>query len=164
MTRSSYNCIASHKSIVKTKKGIFYKTNSASCSWLSYHSKANVTERRSSENYFCCLRLSMNIIISQIMTTIAASESSPLITHAASFSTTPSSHAAIMTIAIVRISRDSFILLVYYTYGHSTIPGHDMAQSQAALPPHAVAQPADAVLCVGERAHAAADAGSAGAA
>lgn len=42
MTRSSYNCIAPHKSIVKTKKGIFYKTNSANCSWLSYHSKANV--------------------------------------------------------------------------------------------------------------------------
>ena len=78
--------------------------------------KANITERRSSENYFCCLlRLSINIIISQIMTTIAASESSPLMIHAANFSTAPSSHAAIMTIAIVRISRDSFILLVYYT-------------------------------------------------
>ena len=150
MTRSSYilYCLAQEHS--EDEEGVFYKTNSASRSWLSYHSKANVTERRSSENYFCCLRLSINIIISQIMTTIAASESSPLITHAASFSTTPSSHAAIMTIAIVRISRDSFILLVYYTYGHSTIPSYDMAQSQAALPPHAVAQPADAVLCAGE--------------
>ena len=138
MTRSSYilYCLAQEHS--EDEEGDIYKTNSASYSWLSYHNKANVTERRSSENYFC-LRLSINIIMSQIMTTIAASESSPLITHAASFSTTPSSHAAIMTIAIVRISRDSFILLVYYTYGHSTIPGHDMAQSQAALPPHAVA-------------------------
>ena len=39
-----------------------------------------------------------------------------------------------------------------------------MAQSPAALPPYAVAQPADAVLCAGERADVAADAGSAGAA
>ena len=38
-----------------------------------------------------------------------------------------------------------------------------MAQSQAALPPDAVAQPADSVLCAGERADAAADPGSAGA-
>ena len=163
MTRSSYilYCLAQEHS--EDEEGVFYKTNSASCSWLSCHNKANAIERRSSENYFC-LRLSMNVIISQIMTTIAASESSPLMIHAASFSAAPSSHAAIMTIAIVRISRDNFILLVYYTYGHSAIPGHDMAQSQAALPPDAVAQPANAVLCAGERAHAAADAGSAGAA
>ena len=39
MTRSSYNCIVSHKSIAKTKKGKFYKTNSASYSWLSCHDK-----------------------------------------------------------------------------------------------------------------------------
>lgn len=39
MTRSSYNCIAPHKSIAKTKKGIFYKTNNASCPWLSCHDK-----------------------------------------------------------------------------------------------------------------------------
>ena len=150
MTRSSYilYCLAQEHS--EDEEGDILQNEQRQPSLAKLSNKANVTERRSSENYFCCLRLSINIIISQIMTTIAASESSPLITHAASFSITPSSHAAIMTIAIVRISRDSFILLVYYTYGHSTIPGHDMAQSQAALPPYAVAQPADAVLCAGE--------------
>lgn len=114
MTRSSYilYCLAQEHSEDEEEEILQNEQRQPFLAKLS--NKANITERRCSENYFCCLRLSMNIIISQIMTTIAASESSPLMIHAASFSAAPSSHAAIMTIAIVRISRDSFILLVYY--------------------------------------------------
>lgn len=114
MTRSSYilYCLAQEHS--EDEEGDILQNEQRQPFLAKLSNKNNITEQFSSENYFC-LRLSMNIIISQIMTTIAASESSPLMIHAANFSTAPSSHAAIMTIAIVRISRDSFILLVYYT-------------------------------------------------
>ena len=39
MTCSSYNCIASHKSIAKTKKERFDKMDNASCPWPSCHDK-----------------------------------------------------------------------------------------------------------------------------